>query len=319
MLSRVANSIYWMARYLERADNVSRFIRVNVHLMLDLGLSGGSTQWAPLIRTSGDEATFSKYYTDFNQKNVIQFLTFDPRNPNSICACIEKARENARTVRDVIPSELWEAINALYHLVQKYSRKKRIGDLQEFFTEIRNANHHFTGLMDETMSHGQGWHFARLGKYLERADKTARMLDVKYFLLLPNTEYVDSPYDAVEWGAVLKSANAFEMYRKQFHRVNYKDVTQFLVFDQYFPRSVTYCITTAASSLSHIASFVKMKKPAQDEMAELASMLKRTDGTEVLANGLHEFIDIFQFNLNVVDNAIYESFFAPQEAVEVGA
>ena len=314
MLSRVATSIYWMARYLERADNVARFVRVNVHLMLDLGLAGSHAQWEPLIRASGDEAGFNARYKEFSQKNVIQFLTFDDKNPNSILGCIEKARENARTVRDVIPSELWESINALYHHVQKEGRKKRIGDLQDFYEEIRQANHLFAGLIEDGMSHNQGWHFARLGKLLERADKTARMLDVKYFLLLPNTEYVDSPYDAVEWGAVLKSANGFEMYRKQYHRVNYRDVTHFLVFDKYFPRSMTYCISECSASLDHIIAMLKIKPRAQEEMAKLAGMLQSTEINQVLNAGLHEFIDVFQFNLNIVDEAIYQSFFAVQEA-----
>jgi uncharacterized alpha-E superfamily protein len=305
MLSRVANSVYWMSRYLERADNVARFINVNVHLILDLNLKASNAQWAPLVTTSGDETDFTKRYKEASEKNVIRFLTFDEKNHNSILSCINYARENARTVRETIPSDMWEQINELYHLARKHSRKRSITDLQEFYDHVRTANHLFTGLLENVTSHGEAWHFARMGRMLERADKTARILDVKYFLLLPNSEYVDSPYDAVQWGAVLKSANAFEMYRKQFHRINYKDVAQFLIFDRYFPRSMLHCVNAAQKSLNAITN---------KEMTKLCEMLISSTVTQVLDNGLHEFIDIFQFNLNVVDGAIYQSFFAPQTA-----
>ena len=310
MLSRAASSIYWMSRYLERAENVARIVSVNMHLMLDMGLAPGAAQWKPLVTTSGDDADFTKRYRDYTEANVLYFLTFDDKNPNSIISCINNARENARTVRDVISSEMWEQLNALYHLVQKHSRKRQGENLEEFYVQIRAGSNLFGGISENTMSHGEGWHFARLGRMLERADKTARILDVKYFLLLPKGEYVDSPYDAVEWGAVLKSASAFEMYRKHFNHINYKDVADFLIFDPVFPRSMLFCVATAAESLKAITTELDVKVAAQIEMKKLQKILSATAIQTVLSNGLHEFIDIFQFNLNVVDHAIYSSFFA---------
>jgi len=311
VLSRVANSIYWMSRYLERAENVARFIAVNVHLMLDMGLDPDNTQWQPLVITTGDDADFNKRYKEATEKNVVHFLTFDPKNMNSILSCIQLARENARTVREIISSEMWVQINELYHFVQKHSRKRRVDDLQAFYSHIRLASHLITGLCENTMSHGEGWHFAQIGKMLERADKTARMLDVKYFLLLPNPDYVDSPYDAVQWGAVLKSANAFEMYRKLFHRIHYKEVTEFLIFDREFPRSMSYCVHAAAGCLMAVSTHCS-ELSAQVEMRKLLKSLSSTSVDAVLAAGLHEFIDIFQFNLNIVDRAIHQSFFELQ-------
>ena len=310
MLSRVANSIYWLSRYLERAENVARFIAVNEHLMLDTGLSSDNAQWSPLVVTSGDEVDFAKRYKEASEKNVLHFLTFDKVNPNSILSCIASARENARTVREVISSEMWEQINLLYHFVQKHSRKRSIGNLQEFYATIRTSSHLFVGLSENTMSHGEGWHFARLGRMLERADKTARLLDVKYFLILPDPKYVDSPYDAIEWGAVLKSANGFEMYRKHFNAISYKEVADFLIFDEVFPRSINHCVNIAAESLNAILKELKIKAPAEEEMKKLQATLASTSVDKILSEGLHEFIDIFQFNLNVVDQAIYKSFFA---------
>ncbi|MCZ4279902.1 alpha-E domain-containing protein [Kiloniella laminariae] len=310
MLSRVANSIYWMSRYLERADNVARFIDVNARLILDMGWERESAQWDPLVLASGDEADFKARYSEYSEKQVVHFLTFDEKNPNSIISCINSARENARTVREIISSEMWEAINTLYHLVDKHSRKRKVDDLQSFFISVNHTNHLFAGMMENTMSHGEGWHFARAGKMLERADKTARMLDVKYFLLLPNPDYFDSPYDTVEWGAVLKSVSGFEVYRKRYHRANYRHVTQFLVLDEHFARSIRYCVRTAARSVADISKMLEITVPVNDEFARLEKMLDEADLDTILSKGLHEFVDAFQFNLNVIDQSLYKSFFA---------
>lgn len=313
MLSRVANSIYWMSRYLERADSVARFIDVNLKLILDIDLDRENAQWEPLIMASGDDSDFFKRYKTLDQRRVVHFLTFDNLNPNSILSCIHNARENARTVREIIPTELWETINELYHFVQRYSKKRQKDDILPFFSQIKTSNSVACGLVANAMLRDQSLHFLRLGQMLERADKTARLLDVKYFLLLPSPEYVDSPYDAVEWGAVLRSVSAFQMYRKKYHQVNYRDVSQFLIFDPLFPRSINYCVNQALASLGAITEMTKVDLGAKDEMSKLQQMLLVTDVDRVLADGLHEFIDVFQFNLNVVDQAIYKSFFELKE------
>ncbi|MCA1934778.1 MAG: alpha-E domain-containing protein [Asticcacaulis sp.] len=308
MLSRVANSIYWMSRYLERAENVARFIDVNTHLMLDLGLSVEETQWYPLIATSGDDEDFNKRYATADEKSIVRFLTFDDKNPNSILSSIYRARENARTVREVIPVEVWEKINELYHLTQAHSRKRSVEALQAYYTEVRQSGTHFAGMMINAMSRGDGWHFARMGQLLERADKTARLLDVKYFLLLPRGEQVDSPYDNVQWGAVLKSVNALEMYRQEYHSINYRDVTQFLLFSRLFPRSVRFSLDYATVCMEAICE----KKPqctALNDMKALRARLMEADATALIASGLHEFIDEYQLGLNRLDQSVYETFF----------
>lgn len=310
MLSRVAGSIYWMSRYLERMDNVARFIDVNARLILDMGREREETPWDPLVHASGDLKDFSKRYKDFSEKNVVRFLTFDKHNPNSIISCVHRARENARTVREIISSEMWDTINALYHFVEKHSRKRSLDDLQEFFRELHQYNQMFIGHIANTMSRGEAWHFARVGRLLERADKTARILDVKYFLLLPKGECVDSPYDSVEWGAVLKSVSGFEMYRKQFHGANYRDVIQFLILDAYFPRSVRFCIHTAAYSLGQITEMLGVDVPATGEIGKLCDELDHLDVDTILDRGMHEVIDLFQINMNNIDEAIYTSFFS---------
>lgn len=310
MLSRAANSIYWMSRYLERADNVARFVDVNLHLMLDLDLPGTSGHWRALLHTSNDNQTFSQRYSEINEANVIQFLTFDAENPNSLLSCIHKARENARTVREIIASDMWELANELYHFVNKQRRKTKAGDMVAFYNQMKRFNHLFVGISENSLSHGEGWHFARSGRLIERLDKTARILDVKYFLLLPSTDYVDSPHDTVEWGAVLKSATAFEMYRKRFHRANYHDVADFLLFDSEFPRSIVYCIKKIVDSLEAIAGLHGTHSAALESAKDFKHWLGGHKIADVWKKGLHEFIDELQIRNNAIDQAVFESFFA---------
>ncbi|MDI7776327.1 alpha-E domain-containing protein [Asticcacaulis sp. EMRT-3] len=309
MLSRVANSLYWMARYLERADNVARFIDVNSHLTLDLALPDDSQQWHPLISASGDDEDFYSRYKAADERSVVRFLTFDAQNPNSILSSIYRARENARTVREVIPVEMWEKINALYHLTQAHSRKRSVADLQDYYKEVRQSGHLLTGLMYNTMSREQGWQFAHIGQMLERADKTARLLDVKYFLLSPRHHAADTAYDAVQWGAVLKSVHALEMYRQQYHSINYRDVTAFLLFSHAFPRSVLFCLHEAARDLDALDHAATTPNRARAEMAILIRTIETSSASHIIASGLHEFIDLVQANLNLVDEAVELSFF----------
>lgn len=313
MLSRAANAIYWMSRYLERAENVARFIDVNLHLILDIGMETSDAQWAPLVAASGDHEDFTaRYGKETSQQNVIRFLTFDEENPNAILSCIRMARENARTIRESISTEMWEQLNDIYHTLLQHRRKRKLEDLQKIYQQVKTASHVFIGVMDNTMSHGEGWHFARLGRMLERADKTLRMLDVKYFLLLPSPDYVDSPYDAVQWSALLKSVDAFEMYRQRFHRINYKDVTDFLLFDPDFPRSVRFCVIQAATSLWKIADTWHPAIPAA--VQALQEDVDNRGVGSVLRQGLHEYIDTVQQHINVLDNAIFQAFFALTDA-----
>src|ERR1041385_5229436 len=253
MLSRVADSIYWMSRYVERAENVARFIEVNLQLMLD-GTSGDGQQWEPLVNTTGDYEAFHKRFTTATQQNVIHFLTFDAENSNSILSCVRAARENARTIREIISSEMWLQLNKFYLMVTAAAENSSAqADPHEFFTEVKNANHLFSGITAATMTRGEPWHFFHLGRMLERADKTSRILDVKYFLLLRSAQDVGTPFDDIQWAAVLRSASAFEMYRKRHGRISPNGVVEFLILDREFPRAVHSCLLSAQESLHAIS------------------------------------------------------------------
>ncbi len=207
MLSRVADSIYWMNRYIERAENVARFIDVNLNMMLDLPGSA-SEQWTPLLQSTGDEFLFRERYGQATRGNVLAFLTSDAGNPNSMFSCLSSARANAQSVRETISSEVWEQINKCFLMVRSAATAGGVRDNpHDFYTEIRMASHLYMGIADATMSHGEAWHFGRLGHLLERADKTSRILDVKYFLLLPSVTDVGTSLEDIQWSAVLKSTS----------------------------------------------------------------------------------------------------------------
>jgi len=312
MLSRVADSIYWLNRYIERAENVARFIDVNLQLMLDLPV-GTTEQWAPLVDTTGDHVLFQERYGETTRENVVAFLTFDTDNPNSIYACLRAARENARSVREIISSEMWEQVNTFYLMVRDAVAQERVlAEPHAFFTEVKMASHLFVGITDVTMSHNAGWHFGRLGHLLERADKTSRILDVKYYLLLPQVTDVGTSVDDIQWSAVLKSASAFEMYRKRFGRMRPDQVADFLMLDREFPRAMHYCLVQAEESLHAISGspMGAFQNLAEQRLGRLRSELDYAQIDEIIASGLHEFLDAFQGKLNDVDTAIFETFVA---------
>ncbi|MBF2028014.1 MAG: alpha-E domain-containing protein [Oscillatoriales cyanobacterium C42_A2020_001] len=317
MLSRVANSIYWLNRYVERAENVARFIEVNLNLLLD-SPSGTTQQWDPIILTTGDLPLFQERHGQATAEKVIQFLSFDAAYPNSIVSCLRLARENARSIREVISSEMWQQVNAFYLMVTEVAQTGSLSDLSavlKFFEEVKLQSHLFAGVMDATMTHNEGWHFGQIGRLIERADKTARILDVKYFILLPSVNYVGSTLDELQWMALLKSASAYEMYRKQGgHRISPNAVAEFLVLDTEFPRSVRSCIIEAERSLHQITGtpIGTWRIPVERTMGRLRSDLDYITIDEIFEMGLHEYLDGLQRRMNEVGAKIFETFFALQ-------
>lgn len=312
MLSRVANSIYWMSRYLERAENVARFIDVNLNLSLDVPSEFGE-QWAPLVNTTGDYEFFNQNYAELNRHNVMYFMTFDKNNPNSIISCVHRARENARSVREIISSEMWEQVNHFYIKVKEASKQQRLLENPHgFYTSVRLESHLFDGLTEGTMSHGESWHFLRLGKLLERADKTSRILDVKYFILLPSEQVVGSTIDNIQWSSLLKSTSALEMYRKQYKQITPAKVAGFLLLNRDFPRSVQFCLHRASQSLYALSGTREgsFSNPIEKAIGRLLSELNYAEIDDIISGGLHEFLDQLQVRLNHIDDEVFQCYFA---------
>ncbi len=316
MLSRVADSIYWMSRYIERSENVARFVDVNHHLMLDLPAEAAG-QWEPLVITAGGAEDFAGRYREPSQENVIQFLTFDSENPNSILSSLRAARENARSVREIIPAILWEELNEFYLYVEAQAAKRKNRDFNyDFFRQVKKAGHLLEGVTNATLSRGEAWHFSRIGRLLERADKTTRIVDVKYFMLLPSPAEVGSPTDDLHWTAVLHSASAFAMYRRRHGMVQFGHTAGCLILDPEFPRSVRSCVRRVSESLHAITGtpLGAFQNSAERHLGQLVAELDYTDMEEVILQGLHEFLDGLQIKLNQVGDAIIDSFFSPTAA-----
>ena len=313
MLSRVANSIYWISRYIERAENYARFIDVNKNLMLDLP-SPVKEQWKPLILITGDSSLFDSKYSEYTKNNVIKFLVTDKENPNSIISCIAKARENARTVQEVINSEMWFQINELFLTIKNRLLKRNWDNdtLDELLTEILKGSHLLNGIMDATFSHNEAWHFAYMGRMLERADKTIRIINMKNYYLLDSARVLNSTsLDLLQWTSLLKSVSAYEMYRKKYSRLRVENIIEFLLLDYSFPRAVKYTIARAERSLHIITgnqSFA-FTCSSEKEIGKLRAMLEFTEVAEIFENGLHNFLDDVLDKINDVGNAIFETFF----------
>jgi len=322
VLSRVADAIYWASRYVERAENVARFIEVNLNLMLETPIQQRSS-WRPLVMTTGDHEFFDKSHDDANAEAVAWFLTFDPSYPNSILSSLAQARDNARTVREIISREMWQELNEFYLMVKQASRAPfRVGEMGDFLRRVKLSGIHYEGVTNATLSRGEAWSFARLGRLLERADKTSRILDVKYYTLLPDTNLnlqisaapasaTESVVDQAGWGALLNSVSALQMYRQHHHVTSPTEVARFLLLNRQFPRSILYCVSEAQLSL-HAVTGTPLKSSAhrgQRLLGRLQANLCYASIEDVMEQGLHHYIDLLQRSLNDVGEQIQTGFF----------
>ncbi len=312
MLSRVADSIFWLGRYLERAENYARFIDVNFNLSLDLP-PGISAQWKPLILATGDKEYFEKLYgKDYSRENAILFLGFDVRNRNSIVSSVSYARENARTIRENISKETWEILNELYLYVKRLQKEEvwKKKNAEGCFKEIKYRLQLIAGIATDTMPRTQGWFFSELGQYIERADKTSRILDVKYHFLLPSAEDVGSPLDFLHWGALLKSVSGFNVYCQMYGRIAAGNIVDYLVLNRHFPRSILFCLISAEECLHEISESKKgFSNKAEKAIGNLRADLEFADINDVFKHGLHEYLDDLQVKLNEISKLIYEQYF----------
>lgn len=311
MLSRVAESIYWMSRQVERAENLARFLEVTHNLSLD---QPGSLvdPWEPLIQVTADQEQFDEQYDHLSAETATRFLAFDERYSNSMLSSLKQARNNARAVRESLSSETFEQLNTFYHFVRDASKESSLHSPNEFFDSVRLLAIQWSGVLDSTMPRDIAWHFANVGRLVERADKTSRILDVKYFSLLPHADDVGTAVDDMQWSALLYAISGFEAYRRQSHMISVREVVEFFLFNRTFPRSVLFCVSGAERSLAQINALSKSKNPrstARTKTAELKHRLAYTQVQEVLAGGMHQFIDLLQTSLNEIGEAMEEDYF----------
>lgn len=315
MLSRVAENIYWLGRYMERAENTGRIVNVNGNLLLDLpkGIAPG---WQPLIEITGSEESYRQTYNDFEERNVVRFLVADKQNPGSIISSLSMARENARTIRDVIPRESWELINELYlyardNLQSGLSKRGRYG----FMKRIMRASQTFVGLSSGAMSADAGYEFLCLGRILERADMTTRIIDVRSASLIPSETSGLLPFENIQWISVLKSLTAYQMYRQHVQaRVRRADALRFLMLDDDFPRSVYGCVALVDESLKELPT----SEAPRSAVARLEKVIRSGDIARMAESNsaLHGFIDQLQVELGQIHSEIVRTYFHMEESAK---
>lgn len=291
MLSRTADHLYWMARYTERAENLARMLEVNYRMsLLPQGSEIVEQGWVATLTIIGLYDAFKQRYGAVTPTNAIAFLVFDRDNPQSIYSCVRAARENARAVRGTLTSEIWETINSTWLDMRVAGmRASSEAEVGNFFEWVKHRSHLTRGVIQGTMLRDEAWHFAWLGTYLERSDSTARILDVKYHLLLPRGEKVGGAADYYQWSALLHSVSAFEIYRRVYRDlITPRRVAELLVLRDDMPRSIRRCM---AQVYTHLIA-VRNGHSAETERraGELQASLNFGRIDDIFEMGLHEYL-----------------------------
>lgn len=308
MLSRTADAMYWIGRYAERAENVARLLDVHLHLAMDPP-AGAPEPWKALVGITGDLLRYLERTDTTSRETAVEFLALDAGNPNAIRSCLQAARENARATRDVLSTAVWEHLNTTAQLGAEAP------PAAGFFGEIVRAGRLLESLIDDTMLHGEAWHFLRLGRLVERADKVARILDLPYWLPGGTAERLED----VSWSAVLQSAGGQELYRRRHGRLHAAGAIDFLLLDREFARSVYASLAGAEASLHALTGTPAdgHHNPAEQRLGQLRAELAFARAEEIASDGLHPFLDAFQLKLNLAGDAVTETFFVA-ESLEIG-
>ncbi|MGR8920036.1 MAG: alpha-E domain-containing protein [Gammaproteobacteria bacterium] len=320
MLSRVAERIYWLGRYIERMENTARLVDVYGNVLLDLPRPA-KLVWESLLAITGSMDRFSERYSRAEERNVVKFLLADRTNPDSVMSCLLFARENGRTVREIVPARTWEGINDLYHYFSDSVERPIARQGREaLLSHIINASQAISGSIDGIMSRDAAYHFLQAGRYLERADMTSRIVDVGVANVFPWISDLDrdgkagdahGAYESILWMSVLQSLGALQMYRRLVpERVRADEVVTFLFQDENFPRSITHCLGAARAALSRLPR----SKPAVDAAQAALQRVGAADVETVLEKGrLYELVDELQIEFSDVDEAIRQNWFLPVE------
>jgi uncharacterized alpha-E superfamily protein len=297
MLSRVADALFWMSRYLERADHVARLLDVCFHLDLDLGgviLAPYELHWTGLAAILQQPVPATERAAEPTPARISEWMAFDPDNPSSIVSCVTRARANARSIRGSISSQMWRELNKLYWQLRDpvFSNQARESP-HEFFQAVECGNCLFQGVCDATLNHDEGWQFIQLGKFLERADKTVRTLDVHHKMLQERSTAIGLPLADLQWAAVLRSCRAYESYQRLYvGRVEAERVVEFLLLHPECPRSVRFSLEAAARALRAIEGPGPGRDSSQPDRALglVLAELRFRDLEEILAGDLHVFL-----------------------------
>ena len=316
MLSRTADHLFWMSRYTERAENTARILDVNYQTSL-LPQSAGVVQvgWEGLLRISELMPAYQHQHGEVTPTDVLHFMVRDENNPSSIVSCLRAARENARAVRGVLTTELWETQNQTWLELQRLLKSKKVDkDPSEFFEWVKFRSHLSRGVAIGTMLQDEAFHFYRMGTFLERADNTARLIDVKFHAV--ETDFFgaasqeDQELDFYHWSAILRSVSAFEVYRKVYRTVITPErVAELMILRPDMPRSLLACMNEVVNNLRAVSN--ETSAETERQAGKLRAELQFAKIDEILANGLHAFLTQFLDRVNMLGNRISQNFLMP--------
>jgi len=316
MLSRTADNLYWVSRYLERADFLARLIEASSRISaLPKAYSADHDEWESVLIASGADETFYDHFDAATEANVIAYLAFDPRNASSIRNCIEFGRTNARAVRTALTTEMWESINSAWLELKKFeAAHQALGrvdreELSKFLDFVKATSLLFDGSAYRTMLRDDAYYFSRLGVYVERADNTARLLDVKYHVLLPEQESVGGSLDYYQWTAILRSVSALTAYHWVYREsIKPWNVADLLILRQEMPRSLLSCYDNIVRFLDAIGGRYGRLGPAQRHARTVKNRLENSSIKDVFQHGLHEFVEAFVTDNNQLGSEIAEQY-----------
>jgi uncharacterized alpha-E superfamily protein len=313
MLSRTADNLYWLARYVERAEYLARILEATQRLTaMPLAYVGETNEWESALATAGCSSAFFAAHEEANEETVTDFLAFSTSNPSSIRNCFEVARANARSVRTALTMEMWDAINTTWLELKRFGNRPTSRDeFARFLSWVQESSLRFDGSAYRTMLRNDAYWFSRLGVYTERADNTARILDVKYHLLLPADEHIGGPLDYYQWAGILRSVSALTAYH-WVYRESLKPwlIADLLILNDQMPRSLASCYENLVQNLDRIAGVYGRQGPAQRHARGVRTRLQNSKMDEIFQHGLHEFITSFINDNNKLGSAISQQYLA---------
>ncbi len=294
MLGKTAGGLFWMFRYLERCENTARLLDAGFRIALTRS-KAAEEEWGSVLQTAGVRALYESKYDTFDAVQVIDFLLREKTNSSSVIRAMETARNNARLVRTAITREVWESVNECWMTLKDLlSKPVRERELPEVLSIIRKQNALVRGALHGTMLRNDIYDFARLGTFIERADSTARILDVKYYVLLPSVSLVGSPLDNVQWETILRSVSANRSYRwLNQGDINPLGIAEFLILDRRLPRSLAFCYAKILDNLGYLQEQYSMSYPCMGEARKVLQSISGRKIEDIFEQGLHQFLKEF--------------------------
>ncbi len=309
MLGKTAGGLYWMFRYLERSENTTRLLDAGLRIAVTRS-SAAENEWASIVSTAGARDAYLARHEDFEAGKVIDFLLRDRGNPSSVLSVVEAARNNARLVRTALTREVWEATNECWiALKATLARPVSAKNLTDVLAMIRQQSGLVRGALHGSMLRNDIYNFSRLGTFIERADSTARILDVKYYVLLPSVSHVGSAVDNVQWETILRSVSGMRAYRWMHGgEITATGIADFLILDRQMPRSLAFCFNKIVDNLGYLADNYDQRHPCHDMADKMLTRFGKTSIESIFDYGLHEYIEDFLRQNNALGRQIEQDY-----------